>query len=405
MKQYYYNKTINLLIRFSFVIIGMASMAMTILKVSTDFQNPALIFANAISFTSGLLISDLNSYGLFQRNAFNKKYSEKGFWLSRALATLIICSPLALLIPDLELKYFLFGISIGFILPSGRASDSHEMPVVQNGNGLVKLLGFVYINSTISKSLSSEEISFLLITMNSGAYLTSVIYIFPKIKKDLSQIKVIQFNLKAILIETLEVLKTKIILLPIHLYTTLGGFLYSYFNGIASLENYYIAEKVIRSLGTTVLAVMSKTTNIITSTAMRYNTKSQSILVKWTILYSIIATFIGLGFYVIGLPVLQKLDYNISFIKRDFTSAIIIIMSTVALYLSTLFGTQFLVVKLKFRAIALSSIIATIVLVICSSLALNPLVTIGYVEVTVAFILLLAVISNIRKENAVLYKN
>lgn len=381
-------------IRFSLAIGGLVASAFTIFYIEMVNDKSPEIFVKVMSYTLGLLISDLNTYTLFQRD-YQLEKTGKGFWKSRAIISLVIGLPFGMFTPNLVLQYYIIGSIIGYLLPSGRASSETEMPIVQNGNGIIKILGGIgfYLSERLDISLN---LTYLLIIMNSGAYITSIIFIAPKIINDV--INVSKQEASSLKKEILNGLSIRLIILPIHFYSSLGGFIYSYFNGIKSLDIYFLVERVIKSLGATVLAIMSKNSNTLSKAAFSRNRIAFLTLKKWGGIYLILGTLIGISFIVLGIPILEVYNFNVEPFDRIY-SKFLIVLSVVALYISTLLGTQYLIVKLRYQSLALSSLLATIVLILLSWMNYKAILVISIVEITVTVSMVCSVFLHLNKKN------
>jgi hypothetical protein len=196
----------------------------------------------------GLLSGELNSLGFYQ--SLFRSYGSiptSRFLIIRL--PIFVSLSVAIFISGLNVLwlYFFIGGVIALFYPQGRVSESESfMLVVLIGSLLKVVLGLIFYFVQVSMIFGI----LLLILMLTSQYLVSVPF-HNSIKyknlficrKDLLRLQALSF----------------IINFPILIYTNLGIYFYQMVHGLNGISNYYFYDRLIRGLGSTVIALQSRT--------------------------------------------------------------------------------------------------------------------------------------------------
>ena len=374
----------SLLIRYVSIIGGMAAYFFATMIIISENEAADLIFFSALSFTLGLTAGDPASIIFFQR-----KYREdhdnrlRGFWVSRFILSALICAAMLLFIGDIDLSNLLIGFMLGYIFPSGRVSASDDMPLVNTLGGSLKI-----VLSSILIYFPDADVIFmipLVCTTIATNYIASIPKISYRIIKECKVFDRNKVSIRQIAADLKIALNTFLVTGPVHLYTSLGGFYYIAIYGTQGVSQYYLAERLVRGLGATVVAVMSKTTTQVSKFADLKDVESFRSMVSLMKLYIYIGFMVGFTFSTFGPAIFNLLGFNLDILINSYI--FILCASTVSLYVSTLLAVQYYMVNREFLPILISSSTAAIVLLLSLITFKHPLLSIGLSEASVSILL------------------
>lgn len=362
-------------------ILSMAVFMLATISVNNTGQNVNYVFLGVISFSLGIYCGDPNTLIFYQRRKIHKINStEDGYWLPRFLLTTILSTLAYIIIDSIIFIPFITAVLITFLLPQGRISETYQFERVVIAGGILKLIfSLVIINY---KSLSQSDLTTLFCMATFSNYIGSLYYQIKLILVDVRGVKTFNFN--NFKIQFKECSSAFIYTLPIHLYTSLGGFAIVNFKGVESLPLYYIYDRLIRGLGGTVIALQSLTTSIISSLILINNFNLYRKISRYALIYSFCGLIIGLVFLVFGELVFKYISYDTSIFLNDF--AWLIPISTAAMYISNLFGVQYFMVSKKFAPLILSILGAIIAFYVSLLGTSNPLAVVAIPEICIAVI-------------------
>lgn len=357
----------------------MASYLLVTLIVSDVNQEAGRIFKDVLSFTIGIYAGDPNTITFFQRKFRESDAGDTGgYWLSRLIVSgplVVIC---AIVLQDISLMYLIAGAALCYVLPNGRVSAANEMSMLQTYGGFIKLLLCITIIVGID-FLNDIQLTIIICACVASNYLSAIPLHAKKTIRELRNIKL--KNKSSVFTDAIFVTKSFFITAPIHLYTSFGGFYLISIKGISALAEYYIADRVVRGLGTTVLALMSKTTTAVSILSMEISRSSFESMFKYIKLYVCFGFFVGLAFSIFTPIFVEFVDFNSSIF--DGSSVFLVCLSTAAIYASTIIGTQYLMVRHDFYSIFLSSVCGTFGLIVPMMVTDNPLFWIVSSEISV----------------------
>lgn len=340
------------------------------------------IFLCVISYTLGIYCGDPNSLIFFQRKfRDNLNNINNGYWIPRLALTFIISILSIIFVNKLNLNYFLVGALFAYILPQGRVSNSKKFQVVIFSGGLIKIILSVFIiNNTRS---TNPDLPILICLATSSNYLASIIFHLLSIKNDISNRN---FSRKINLLQDfIECCKSFSITLPIHFYTSLGGFAYINLKGEEGIAIYYLYDRIIRGLGATVTVFQSKTMDTISKLSLNIKNIKNNQVYKYLITYLFCGLLIGFIFIFLGKFIFNFIGIDVRIFNSDFIEIIPIAVSS--MYISNLIGVQIFMVNNNYRIMFFASIIAILAFYISILYSNNILLMISIPEISIAVFL------------------
>ncbi len=366
-----------------FSVIGsMAVFMLSSILVEQNNSTSDNIFLCVISYTLGLYCGDPNTLIFFQRKfRENIDNINNGYWIPRLVLTLIIGAISIIFVKKLEIIYFLLGSIFAYILPQGRVSNANKFQKVIFFGGLIKItLSILIIDK--SKSLHSD-LPIIICLATSSNYLASIIYHMFYIKNDIINKK---YNGRINLLkEFLECSKSFSITLPIHFYTSLGGFAYINIKGEEGISIYFLYDRIIRGLGATVNVFQSRTMDAISKISFKIETIKINKLIKYFIIYLAGGFIIGILFVILGKLIFNYIGLNSNIFDNNLIEIIPIAVSS--MYISNLIGVQIFMVNNNYRIMFFASIIAIISFYITLLYSNNMLLMISVPEISIAVFL------------------
>jgi hypothetical protein len=340
------------------------------------------IFLCVISYTLGLYCGDPNTLIFFQRKfRENIDNINNGYWIPRLALTLIIGAVSIIFVKKLEVVYFLLGSIFAYILPQGRVSNANKFQKVIFFGGLIKIIMSILIIDN-SRSLYSD-LPVLICLATSSNYLASIIYHSFYIKNDIINKK--DNRRINLLKEFLECCKSFSITLPIHFYTSLGGFAYINIKGEEGISLYFLYDRIIRGLGATVNVFQSKTMDAISKISVKFEAVKINQLIKYFMIYLAGGFIIGILFTILGKLIFNYIGLNSNIFDNNFIEIIPIAVSS--MYISNLIGVQIFMVNNNYRIMFFASIIAILSFYITLIYSNNILLMVSVPEISIAVFL------------------
>jgi hypothetical protein len=360
----------------------MAAFMLSSILVEQNNSASDNIFLCVISYTLGIYCGDPNSLIFFQRKfRDNENNIYSGYWIPRLALTLIISIVSIIFVKKLEISYFLLGSIFAYILPQGRVSNADKFQKVIFFGGLIKIILSVFI---INNSRSTySDLPILICLATSSNYLASIIYHLVYIKKDINN----RNNPKKInlLQEFFECCKSFSITLPIHFYTSLGGFAYINLKGEEGISMYFLYDRVIRGLGATVNVFQSRTMDSISKISLNIENIKIYQLLKYLITYLAGGLAIGILFIVLGKFIFNYIGLYSNIFDNNFIEIIPFAVS--AMYLSNLIGVQIFMVNNNYRVMFFASIVAIISFYLTLLFSNNVILMVSVPEISIAVFL------------------
>lgn len=361
----------------------MAAFMLASIMVESQNSLSDSIFLCVISFTLGIYCGDPNSLIYFQRKfRVNRNSTEDGYWLPRLLLTIIICIICVIFVNKLDLNYFLIGVLLAYFLPQGRVSNSREFQVVIFSGGLIKILISILV---MKYSRSSHAVLPLLLCLATASnYLASTYYHAIYIVNDiLNRNFANKINFRY---EFIECCKSFSITLPIHFYTSLGGFAYINLKGETGLATYFLYDRIIRGLGATVTVFQSKTMGEISKLSLVIEILEIKEFAKYILLYLISGFIIGCLFIFIGRFMLNIIGLDVDIFDNSFLA--IIPLSVSSMYISNLIGIQIFMVNNNYKIMFIASIVAILTFYLTLLTSNNILLMISIPEISITVFLI-----------------
>ncbi|QWE18969.1 hypothetical protein C2747_01650 [Polynucleobacter corsicus] len=360
----------------------MAAFMLSSILVEQNNSASDNIFLCVISYTLGLYCGDPNSLIFFQRKfRENIDNVNNGYWIPRLALTLIISAVSIFFVEKLEVSHFLLGSIFAYFLPQGRISNANKFQIVIFLGGLIKITISIFIIVNSRSAFSNLPILICLAT--SSNYLASIIYHLIYIKNDIINNK--STNNINVLHEFLECCKSFSITLPIHFYTSLGGFAYINIKGEEGISLYFLYDRIIRGLGATVNVFQSKTMDAISKISLKIETIKISNLIKYFIIYLAGGFIIGILFVILGKLIFNYIGINSNIFDNNLIEIIPVAVSS--MYISNLIGVQIFMVNNNYRIMFFASIIAIISFYISLLYSNNILLMISVPEISIAVFL------------------
>ncbi|WP_215331980.1 hypothetical protein [Polynucleobacter corsicus] len=382
MKEYYIRLISYSILKYFSVIGSMAAFMLSSILVEQNNSASDNIFLCVISYTLGLYCGDPNSLIFFQRKfRENIDNVNNGYWIPRLALTLIISAVSIFFVEKLEVSHFLLGSIFAYFLPQGRISNANKFQIVIFLGGLIKITISIFIIVNSRSAFSNLPILICLAT--SSNYLASIIYHLIYIKNDIINNK--STNNINVLHEFLECCKSFSITLPIHFYTSLGGFAYINIKGEEGISLYFLYDRIIRGLGATVNVFQSKTMDAISKISLKIETIKISNLIKYFIIYLAGGFIIGILFVILGKLIFNYIGINSNIFDNNLIEIIPVAVSS--MYISNLIGVQIFMVNNNYRIMFFASIIAIISFYISLLYSNNILLMISVPEISIAVFL------------------
>lgn len=369
------NYRLFLLARYASFVLGMASYMFAVMKVASLSTND-LIVLDVISFTLGIFAGDPNTLIFYQRQiASNGMVPNLGFWAARAIVTLFISAMAILMAKDVVLMFFVFGVLLSYVFPQGRISDRGNFEIMVIAGGALK----IFFSGLIIHLMYFEKILPVLMCMAVGSnYVASIpLHLAKFYKKNLAKEK---NPLKEDLKKLVHAFSMTI---PIHIYTSLGGFIYTELRGLEGLGLYYLYDRIIRGLGATVLAIQATTTSKISKIIKNSSVRDIFLSTrKYILYYSIAGLIVGLLFVITSNKIFRYIGVDISFLDNKYIMSVAIITS--AMYISNLLGVQIFMVMGNIRQIFISSMVGVFAFIATLVFSRNQLLIVGVPEFCIA---------------------
>jgi hypothetical protein len=395
-------KSIQLGLSYCSVLMGMAAALFSTVVIKQNDALAGLAFFSALSFSAGIYVGDPNTISFYQYKFSMGGKPCNGYWLSRLLASAVLSLPIAMLTPHLGLLSFIVGILAGYLFPLGRVSEESMFSVIIRASGVIKLITSALCIATIFLSAPSWITITLFISGISSVYIGSIPFHLPYLMNAgialLSTIQSIQVALpsfpKINVINTsirddcIFLVKNYLAGLPVHIYTTFGGFIFSTYRGAQLLPSYYLWERVLRGLGGTVLPLMSFTTSRV---SLRHNLKENNNienLFKYSILYIISGFSVSILFYAL----FACFRFSSFFLRIPPFEFIPIAICTTSLYISTVLGTLVLQVGHYKKYFFLSTFAGALCFPILVLARLSPSIVISLTELSVALVQIVVIL-------------
>jgi len=396
-------KSIKLLFSYCSVLIGMAAALCSTVAIKQDNSLAEPLFLSALSFSAGLYAGDPNTISFFQYKFSKNERSCSGYWSARLIASVVLSFPISFLTPNLDIRSFIAGVLIGYIFPSGRVSDEAKFPVVTRRGGFIKVVASALCISSLYMSGPAWLTTAFFMSGIASNYASSIpfqiTYIINRNKNRSFRYQVKRFlcfdhDMKARICgqpvrnDTISLIKNFLAGLPVHIYATFGGFIFSFYRGNELLPDYYLWERILRGLGGTVLPLMSFTSTKISLNHNLSESRSIKNLVKFCLVYAFVGLCISFLFYT-----LFSLSKPITMILRFRLSAFDLLplaICTVSLYVSTVLGTLVLQVGNYKRYFFLSTLAGAFSLPILVQLQVRPIMIISLTELCVSVVQLLS---------------
>jgi hypothetical protein len=318
----------------------------------------------------GLIIGDLNSLGLYQSLLKDTgTFPSSRFLTYRTPFFLFITSILFLSKFSILWYYFIIGGLVSLLFPQGRVSESSAfVSIVLYGSWVKIVLGLLFYFLIIS----TEVRIILLMGIMLSQYIISLPYHFRLISKDivLKDTNIFKYQFGALLINT-----------PILIYTSLGIYFYQMFHGRTGISNYYFYDRLYRGLGSTVLALQSKTHSVVSS----LSGDELFAEIKFNILkYSFTGLVVAVVFVACSpfFNIYLGLDFG-----RDVSVivSIMILIGVPSMYLSNLLGIQYFMSAQRFKVMLISIFVTliTFVLLVYFNRNIHELILIPEIVITI----------------------
>lgn len=364
-----------LLARYVIFVMGMASYMFAVMKVASLSTND-LIVLDVISFTLGIFAGDPNTLIFYQRQiASNGMVPNSGFWVARALVTTLISLIAILIAKEVTPMFLVFGVMLAYIFPQGRISDQGNFEIMVIVGGVLK----IFCSGLIIYFIHFEKILPVLMCMAVGSnYLASTPLHLAKFYKKgrVKEKNPLKEDLK-------KLMHAFSMTIPIHLYTSLGGFIYAEVRGLEGLGLYYLYDRITRGLGATVLTIQATTTSKISKIIKDSSVRDLYLTVrKYLLYYSVAGLIVGLLFVITSEKIFNYMGMDVSFLDNKYILSLAIITS--AMYISNLLGVQIFMVMGNIRQIFISSIIAVCAFIITLIFSKNQLLIVGVPEICIA---------------------
>ena len=373
---------------------SMAFFMLASIMVEQRNSAPDPIFLSVISFTLGLYSGDPNSLVYFQRKFRNNICNTSlGYWMPRLLLTIIISLVCFLLVKKLDFTYFMMATLLAFMLPQGRVSNPGQFQVIIFSGGLLKIIISILI---INESESGNQILPILICLATCSnYIVSFFYHAMYIKNDITYRKT--SNEINFINEFVECSKSFLITLPIHFYTSLGGFVYINLKGESGISIYYLYDRIIRGLGATVIVIQSKTMSDISKLSLKIERITINEIKNYILIYLIFGIIVGILFVILGKQIFDIIGFSASIFNNAYI--LLIPLSVSSMYISNLIGVQMYMVNNNFKVMTISAFIAILAFYAIIVQSNNILLMITVPEISVGIFLLLYLFLSLNKKS------
>lgn len=365
-----------LMARYASFVLGMASYMFAVMKVAGLSAND-LIVLDVISFTLGIYIGDPNTLIFYQRQILSSGLvPNSGFWRARAMVTILISAIAILVAKDVVPTFFVFGVILAYIFPQGRVSNKRDFEIMVIAGGAFK----VFMSGLIIYLIRYEAVlPILMCTAVGSNYFASIPQHIIKIfeKEQFKQKKSLKDEVKGIV-------HAFFMTIPIHVYTSLGGFIYTEIRGLGGLGLYYLYDRIIRGLGATVLAIQASTTGKISKIIKDYHENDLFLYIRrYLLYYSLCGLIIGLLFVLTSEKIFKYVGMDVSFLDNKYL--LFIVISTSAMYISNLLGVQIFMVMGSIRQIFISSMVAVFAFIVIVTISSNQLLIVSIPEIAISF--------------------